>query len=104
MSDAEVGSAVFSWEEGVRRLEATRGPVRRAAFDIVGAVHDELRRLLGASFSLSDLARAYERASDWYLPLARRVAPRHPDAWDPAVALDGAFGLYMRRASDAAGS
>jgi len=104
VSDPEVQSAVFSWEEGLRRVEATRGPVRRATLDIVGAVHDELRRLLGGSFTLMELARVYERASDWYLPLARRVAPRQPDAWDPAVALDGAFAIYMRRASDAEGA
>ena len=38
------------------------------------------------------------RRASWYLDLAARVAPREPDAWDPAVALDAAFAGYSRQA------
>jgi hypothetical protein len=43
----------------------------------------------------------YDGAPGWYLDLAARVAPREPDAWEPAAALDGAFATYSRQASDA---
>jgi hypothetical protein len=65
------------------------------------AVDDELRRRVGRTFSLRDLARVYDGASAWYLDLAARVAPREPAAWDPSVALDAAFADYARQAVDA---
>ena len=56
---------------------------------------------MGTDFALADLAAAYAEAPSWYLDLASGVAPGAPEVWDPQVALDGAFGLYMRRARDA---
>lgn len=100
--DAELALARFSWEDGLARLEqpdALEGPRRR----IVEAVHQELRRRVGATFAQAELAACYRDASSWYLDLAARVAPRAPAAWDPAVALDAAFALYARRATDARG-
>jgi len=67
----------------------------------VEAVEDELRRRVGATFTLAQLAQAWAGAPAWYPDLAARVAPRAPEAWDPQGALDGAFGRYMRRAVDA---
>lgn len=100
--DPAVAAARFSWEEGLARLEAPAPPALAGARRrVMAAVNDELRRRVGVSFSLADLARAYEGASSWYLDLAARVTPREPDAWDPAVALDAAFALYSRQASDA---
>lgn len=98
--EASLAAARHSWEDGLRALEpllAGGGPRAR----IVEAVHDELRRRVGATFRLMDLAAAYQDASTWFLPLAARIAPKAPDAWDPAVTLDGAFALYARRAVDA---
>jgi hypothetical protein len=97
--DPAVVSAMADWEDGVRRLREP-GPLRGPREVVAGAVQDELRRRVGVTFTLADLARAYASASDWYLDLARRVAPLAPGAWDPAVALDGAFGDYARHASD----
>jgi hypothetical protein len=68
---------------------------------IVPAVHDVLRRGVGLTFTRGVLVRVYEGASSWYLDLAARVAPREPEAWEPAAALDGAFATYARQASDA---
>ena len=100
--DPAVATARFSWEEGLGRLAEPAPPaVVRARRRIMSAVHDELRRRVGVTFRLVDLAREYERASSWYLDLAARVAPREPGAWDPAVTLDAAFGTYMRQATDA---
>lgn len=97
--EATIAAARYAWEDGLRRLEpflAADGNHAR----IVKAVHDELRRRVGVTFRMADLARAYDGASGWYLDLAARVAPREPDAWEPAVTLDGAFGLYQRMATD----
>jgi hypothetical protein len=100
--DAELAAATFAWEEGLARLAASTGPLGRSRRRIVAAVEQELRRRVGTEFTRRELARAYEDASSWYLDLAAAVAPREPAAWDPAVALDAAFGAYARRAQDAA--
>jgi hypothetical protein len=97
-----VAAARFSWEEGLARLGEPAPPaVARARRRIMDAVHDELRRRVGATFTLAELAREYQGASSWYLDLASRTAPREPAAWDPAVTLDAAFATYMRQATDA---
>jgi hypothetical protein len=100
--DPAVETASFSWDEGLARLEEPVPPaVAAARRRIIAAVEDELRRRLGATFSLADLARVYEGAASWYLDLASRVAPRAPEAWDPAITLDAAFGVHRRHATDA---
>jgi len=98
--DPAVAAAAFAWEDGRERL-AEPHPLRPLRLRIADAVQEELRRRVGTAFTLAELARVYEDASTWYLELAARLAPRQPEAWDPAVALDGAFGLHMRRATDA---
>ena len=99
-TEAEVTAARFAWEEGLARLREP-GAMSPARTRVVAAVHDELRRRVGGTFRLADLARAYRDASGWFLELAPRLAPRSPEVWDPSVTLDGAFGLFMRRAQDA---
>ncbi len=101
-ADPAVETARFAWDEGAARLtEPARPAVANARARIVAAVHDELRRRVGATFTLAELARVYDGASGWYLDLAARTAPREPDAWDPATTLDGAFSTYSRAATDA---
>ena len=100
--DPAVAAARFAWDEGLSRLVQPAPPaVARARRRIMEAVDDELRRRVGRTFSLRDLARVYDGASAWYLDLAARVAPREPAAWDPSVALDAAFADYARQAGDA---
>ena len=100
--DPAVAAARFAWDEGLSRLVLPApAAVGRARQRIMAAVDDELRRRVGLTFTLRDLARAYDGASSWYLDLAARVAPREPDAWDPSVALDAAFADYSRQAVDA---
>lgn len=103
MSDeALVASARFSWDEGLIRIAQPAPPaVAAARRRIITAVHDELRRRLGMTFTTADLARIYDAAPSWYLDLAARRAPKVPDAWDPATTLDAAFATYARGASDA---
>lgn len=104
MSEAAVETARFAWEEGMARLAEPAPPaVARARGRLVEAVHEELRRRVGATFTLRELAAAYAEASGWYLDLAARTAPRQPEAWEPSVTLDGAFGRYARQATDARG-
>jgi len=100
IDDPAVAAAAFAWEEGRERL-AEPDRLRPLRLRIAAAVQEELRRRVGTAFTLAELARVYEDASSWYLDLAARIAPRQPEAWDPAVALDGAFGQHMRRATDA---
>jgi hypothetical protein len=100
--DAVVDTALFAWEDGAARMAEPASPgVVRARRRIEAAVHDELRRRVGVTFTLRELVGVYDSASSWYLDLAARIAPREPDAWDPAVTLDGAFAAYARTATDA---
>lgn len=98
-ADPRIAAAAFAWHEGSARL-SDGGPDDAVRRRIVEAVRDELRRRVGTTFTLAQLASEYEHASSWYLELAQRVAPRQPSAWDPAVALDAAFALHARQAGD----
>jgi hypothetical protein len=100
--EAAIAAARYQWEDGLARLaEPAPAAVMRARRRIVAAVHDELRRRVGLTFTTAQLVDVYQEASTWYLDLAARVAPKEPDAWDPAGALDGAFATYARQAADA---
>jgi hypothetical protein len=70
---------------------------------VVGALVAELRRRLGAKFSVEELAQLYEHGSAWCLQLAMEVAPDDPWAWDSGIVVDAAFGRYLREATDYAG-
>jgi hypothetical protein len=101
----EVENAVLQWEEGYRRLEELRSQpaLYRALGRAVVAVQDELRKRLGSSFSVSELAALYRGGADWTLDLAMSTRPEDLGGWDPTVAADAAFYLYMREAADFAG-
>jgi hypothetical protein len=99
---ASVELARQHWEEGQRRVEAESRDVRRAAQlqAQVEAVGAELRRRVGQTFTLADLARAYEGADDWSRT-AVAEASRAP-GWLEAVAFveAAAFHAYARGAVD----
>ena len=97
--------ARFQWEEGVRRLEAERSDaVRyRQLSALVDSVADELRRRVGQTFTLAELARAYAGAEEWVRETVVDEAPAQAarvGVADAAVVLDAAFGRYARGASD----
>ena len=94
--------AMLAWDRGLEAL-GRPSPVRAARLAIAEAVEDEIRRRLGPAFHLAQLVDVYDESDDWFLPLAARVAPRTPDAWDRGSALDGAFGQHRRQASDWSG-
>jgi hypothetical protein len=100
----EVENAVLQWEEGYGRLEDARSepPLYRALGRTVVAIQNELRKRLGSTFSVAELAALY-READWPLDVAMRTRPEDLRRWDPSVATDAAFYLYMREAADFAG-
>jgi len=102
VTEAELESARREWEEGHRRLqEHTRalGQAERllAQVDVVAA---ELRRRVGGTFTLRELADAYAGADQW----TRDVVSQHAPApgWPRTLSLveAAAFHLYARGAQD----
>jgi hypothetical protein len=98
-----VDSAVFQWEEGFRALQAARpdSAAGRAFARAVLAVQDELRKRLGSSFSIAELAALYSEGTDWALEVTLGSSEKPPI--ESSSAVDAAFYLYMREASDFAG-
>ncbi|HZQ15350.1 MAG TPA: hypothetical protein VFA82_01125, partial [Gaiellaceae bacterium] len=64
-----------------------------------GVVTDELRRRVGQTFTLAELADAYDGADDWARELLdERVPDEVPH--EPGTVADAAFHAYARGASD----
>lgn len=103
VSESEIAAARFAWEDGLRRLEADTSPTGGLRNELAFAVTDELRRRLGVTFRVADLAAEYRTASSWYFDVAARIAANESGAWDPAVALDAGFARMARLATDAPG-
>lgn len=102
--DPAVETAIVQWEEGHSRLSQARlEAAQRALNRTVSSIHSELRRRLGGTFRLQELVELYQRDTDWCLAIALDLAPEGSPAPEPAAAIDGAFYLYMRGASDFAG-
>lgn len=100
--EAEMETARYQWEDGLRRMQLREGDAAtRARRRVMTACQDQLRRRLGMTFTLSQLVDDYRDAPGWFLPLAARIAPRNPDVWDTSVVMDAAYGEFARRASDA---
>jgi hypothetical protein len=101
-SAAEVESARREWEEGHRRLvEQSRD---RATGDRlmaqVEAVADELRRRVGGTFTLAELAHAYAGAESWSRHVVAERAPL--PGWPRTLSIveAAAFHVYARGAVD----
>ena len=69
---------------------------------LVDAVLDELRRRVGQTFTLRDLAEAYGGAEDWVREVIVTSAPPRARAGirDTALVQDAAFAHYAQGASD----
>jgi hypothetical protein len=90
------------WELGHRRLqqEVRETPRGEAVLGEVDAVMAELRRRVGGSFTLAELAETYSSAEAWS---REAVAETKPAAGWPrrlATVTDAAFHLYSRGAVD----
>ena len=96
-------SALYLWQQGERRLRAEPPERSRLLERVIDALVAELRRRLGGRFYAQELVELYGRGTGWYLPVAMKVAPDDPWAWEPGVVLDAAFGRYLREAADYGG-
>ena len=89
------------WQEGYRRLQGLAGDASlyRRLLEQLDAVTDELRRRVGQTFTLTELAYAYAGADAWsWEVLARQARPG--DLTYAATVEDAAFHLYSRGAVD----
>ena len=98
MSAVAVENARLQWEEGYRRLNehASDRPVYLDLLAQVDVVIDELNRRVGQTFTLADLAAAYDDADRWLL----EVLPPGAGAIQLGLVEDAAFHLYARGAID----
>jgi hypothetical protein len=100
-SAAELDSARREWEDGHRRLLAEADMRARDQLLLqVDAVVAELRRRVGATFTLAELAGAYAGADRWSREIVAEQAPA--PGWPRTLALveAAAFHLYARGATD----
>jgi hypothetical protein len=90
------------WEDGNRRLEAERGDARHYHQLIVqvDVVLDELRRRVGGTYTLAELADAYRDADTWARAAVADHAPGPGWPRDLSLVLAAAFHAYQRGASD----
>jgi hypothetical protein len=99
---AEVESARRDWEDAYRRLkEATRDPQRaHALHEQVAVVAEELRKRVGGTYTVGELATEYHRADVWARDALAEKAPV-PD-WPSTLSIveGAAFLLYSRGAID----
>jgi hypothetical protein len=87
-------NALFQWEEGDRRVREAPHLNRP-----VEAVLFELRKRLGSTFSVNELAAFYAEGIDWAQELALAEGAGVDSSW----AVDAAFARYARQASNFAG-
>jgi hypothetical protein len=92
-------NAFFQWREGERILAGTPEPARTDLDLAADAVIEGLRRRLGSSFLVAELADLYAEDTDW----AAGIASRHGAGGDATAVVDAAFNRYAREASDFAG-
>lgn len=92
-------NALYQWREGERRLADQPDVVQADLDEAAEVVVEELRRRLGSSFVVDELADLYGRDTDWALELARRRGA----GTDAAAVVDAAFARYVREAKDYAG-
>ncbi|MGI8944877.1 MAG: hypothetical protein ACR2GL_01385 [Thermoleophilaceae bacterium] len=92
--DYALENALSQWEEGERRVGGDPAMDRA-----VVPVLDELRRRLGSTFGIGELATLYGGDTDWAAEIARRGSA----GMDAAFAVDAAFFRYAREAADYGG-
>jgi hypothetical protein len=102
VTEAEVESARRDWEDGHRRLheQARRSEQPERLLAQVDAVTGELRRRVGGTFTLSELAAAYARAEEWTRAVVAEESPA--PGWPRTLSLveAAAFHEYARGAQD----
>jgi hypothetical protein len=99
-----LAAARHQWEEGRRRLadEGVDTARSRHLGILIDAVTAELRRRIGRTFTLDELAAVYDGAEDWVRDVIVTSAPPRSRAGirDTALVQDAAFARYAQGASD----
>jgi hypothetical protein len=101
LEDATVDTIRREWEDGHRRLQALADDetLYLRLLSQVEVVLDELRRRVGETFTLAELADAYGEADRWSREALEDRGP--PRAYrDAALVGDAAFYAYARGAID----
>jgi hypothetical protein len=90
------------WAEGHRLIEAERGdpPRYHQLTSQVEVVVDELRRRVGGTYTLAELAGAYHGADAWARAVVADHAPGPGWPRDLSLVLAAAFNAYQRGAAD----
>ncbi len=99
---ADVESARRDWEDGYHRFQdAARDPAREDGLHVeLEAVTDALRKRLGSTFTIRELATEYRQADAWTrAAVAERAVAR---TWPATLSIveSAAFYLYSRGALD----
>ena len=103
MSPHDLALARQQWEDGSRRLESVRDadpPLYRELLDVLELVTAELRGRIGQTFTLDELAAAYDGADDWVRDLLEEADPEGGVPTEPGTVADAAFHVYARGALD----
>ena len=90
------------WEDGYRRFrELSRDRVAADRLNLqLDAVTDELRKRVGQTFTLEDLAARYAAADEWVRDTVSERAPTPGWPRTLSIVQDAAFHLYQRGAVD----
>jgi hypothetical protein len=99
---ADVESARRDWEQAYRRLEeARRDPGTAEGLQRqLRVVTEELRKRVGSSFTLGELAAEYGRVDDWARDVVADRASSPGWLSSLSVVEGAAFHLYSRGAAD----
>ena len=95
----ELESALYQWREGEQHLRDVSPSEQFALERAAAAVGEALRRRLGSSFTVTELAILYASGTDW----ADSIATQNWAGSDTTAVVDAAFGRYAREARDFAG-
>ena len=99
----DVELARQQWRDGRRRVEATRRSDDDRFAGLAGQVDlvvAALRGRVGQTFTLAELADAYDGADDWVRELLDDADPEGPLVTEPGTVADAAFDSYARGAAD----
>jgi hypothetical protein len=98
----DVELARQQWEDGRRRLERAQpgSPESGRQAREVELIVAELRRRVGQTFTLAQLASAYDGAGEWARDVLYEARPDDAPPPDTAAVTDAAFQAYARGAAD----
>lgn len=98
----EVELARQQWRDGNRRVEGARrdAPRYRRLAGQVDLLVAALRQRVGQTFTLAELADAYDGADDWARELLDAADPEGASTPEPGTLADAAFHQYARGALD----